>query len=273
MAKQKLQTPTILGIPFDAQSSYLRGAADAPPLIRQALRCDASNLWSETGVDVGGKGALADAGDLKLGEKGAFSEIEAGVAELLRNGAQPLCLGGDHSVTYPVVRAFAKKFRDLTIVHFDAHPDLYDNFEGNRLSHACPFARIMEEKLAKRLVQIGIRTWNEHQKEQAKKFKVKIVPMIELPALSKVKKLRGPVYVSFDVDALDPAFAPGVSHREPGGLSVRAAIAHLHAIGGQVVGADLVEFNPRQDVAGMTATVCGKLVKEMVGVMWRKGGD
>jgi len=263
----QLGTPVLLGIPFDAQSSYLRGPALAPPLIRAALRCDASNSWTETGVDLGAPGIFADAGDLTLTEDiSAFEVIEKRVGELLGKGQRVVSLGGDHSVTYPVMRAFAGRFSDLTIVHFDAHPDLYDEFEGNRYSHACPFARIMEERCAKRLIQLGIRTINQHQRAQAARFGVEVVEMRDLPALEKLK-LTGPVYISFDVDVLDPAFAPGISHREPGGMSVREAITHLRAITGTIVGADLVEYNPRQDVLQLTATVCGKLLKEMLGKM------
>jgi arginase len=143
---------------------------------------------------------------------------------------------------------------------------LYDEFEGSRTSHACPFARIMEERLAVRLVQVGIRTLNRHQREQAEKFGVEIVQMAELLAYGRLGA-QGPAYVSFDMDVLDPAFAPGVSHREPGGMSVREAIAHLHAIEGMIVGADIVEYNPVQDVAGITATVVGKILKETLGKM------
>jgi len=164
------------------------------------------------------------------------------------------------------MKAFARRYRELRIFHFDAHPDLYEEFEGNRLSHACPFARIMESGLAKRLVQIGIRTLNRHQREQAEKFGVEVVEMRALPAYEKLKA-AGPVYITFDMDVLDPAFAPGLSHREPGGMSVREAIAHLHAIQGDIVGADLVEYNPVRDVAGMTATVAAKILKEILGKM------
>jgi agmatinase len=263
---QTAGVPTLLGIPFDGQSSYLRGAGDAPPKIREALRCDASNSWSELGVDLGIAGAYGDAGDLAFAEKEAFEAIEAGVGALLDEGRRPVSLGGDHSITFPIVKAFARKYPQLTIFHFDAHPDLYDEFEGNRLSHACPFARIMEAGLAKRLVQVGIRTMVRHQREQAAKFGVEVVEMRGLPAYARLKA-AGPVYVTFDMDVLDPAFAPGVSHREPGGISVREAIAHLHAIEGEIVGADVVEYNPVQDVAGVTATVAAKIVKEILGRM------
>ena len=258
--------PTMLGIPFDANSSYLCGTAEAPPKIRSAMRCDASNLWTESGVDLGVAGAFADAGDLQLEDGNAFARIESAVGESLRKGETPVFLGGDHSITYPIVKAFSRHYPALTILHFDAHPDLYAEFEGNRLSHACPFARIMEAGLAKRLVQIGIRTMNGHQREQAAKFGVEVIEMSALPAHDRMK-VKGPIYITFDIDALDPAFAPGVSHREPGGLSVREAIAHLHAIDGEIVGADIVEYNPVQDVAGVTATVAAKILKEILGRM------
>ena len=258
--------PTLLGIPFDAQSSYLRGAAEAPAKIREALACDASNHWTETGVDLGMAGVYEDRGDLEFREEDAFSAIERGVDEIIRQGKRPVCLGGDHSIAFPIVKAVAGKHSGLTIFHFDAHPDLYDEFEGKRMSHACPFARIMEAGLAKRLVQVGIRTINRHQREQAQKFGVEVVEMAGLPAYDKLRA-AGPVYITFDLDVLDPAFAPGISHREPGGMSVREAIAHLHAIEGEIVGADLVEFNPVRDVDGVTATVAAKVLKEILGRM------
>ena len=258
-------TPVLVGVPFDANSSYLRGAAGAPAAIRSAFHSSSSNYWSELGVDLGAEGIYEDAGDLQFGQD-AFAEIESRVGQLVDRGLRPLSLGGDHSITFPLVRAVSKRVPDLTILHFDAHPDLYDDFENNRHSHASPFARIMEEKLAKRLLQVGIRTLNRHQREQAERFGVEIIEMRNVPALEKMK-VQGPVYISFDMDVLDPAFAPGVSHREPGGMSVREAITHLHAIKGHVVGADLVEFNPAQDVSNVTAMVAAKLVKELLGIM------
>jgi len=266
MNRKSVGMPTLLGVPFDGQSSYLRGAGDAPPKIREALRCDASNDWTELGVNLGTAGIFDDAGDLAFSEKDAFEVIESDIGKLLDEGSRPVSVGGDHSITYPIAKAFARKYPELTIFHFDAHPDLYDEFEGNRLSHACPFARIMESGLAKRLVQVGIRAMNGHQREQARKFGVEIAEIRGVPAYEKLKA-AGPVYVSFDMDTLDPAFAPGVSHREPGGMSVREAVAHLHAIEGEIVGADVVEYNPVRDLGDMTATVAAKIVKEILGKM------
>jgi arginase len=262
----KSGTPVILGIPFDANSSWLRGPAGAPPIIRVAFNSNASNSWTETGVDLSRSGTYGDAGDLKFTLEEPFAAIEKRVGELLDQGLRPVSLGGDHSVTLPIVRAFGKYVPGLTILHFDAHPDLYDELEGNRLSHACPFARIMEEGAAKRLIQVGIRTMTGHQRAQAEKFGVEVIEMRNLPALDRMK-VDGPIYISFDVDALDPAFVPGISHREPGGMSVREAIAHLHAITGKIAGADIVEFNPAQDNTQITAMVAAKLLKEILGKM------
>ena len=266
MTEKRIDIPTLVGIPFDGQSSYLRGAGDAPPKIREALCCNASNRWTESGADLGVGGSFDDAGDLACSETDAFEAIESGIGNLLDEGRKPVSVGGDHSITYPILKAFARRYRELTVFHFDAHPDLYDEFEGNRLSHACPFARIMESGLARRLVQVGIRTATQHQREQAKRFGVEVIEMPGLPAYGKLKA-AGPIYISFDIDVLDPAFASGVSHREPGGMSVREAISHLHAIEGDIVGADVVEYNPMCDSDGMTATVAAKIVKEILGKM------
>ena len=253
--------PTLIGLPYDASSSYLRGAAGAPPAIREALACDSTNGWSESVREV--VPLIADAGDLELpATDEARSLIEAGIRRVLGQGGRPIALGGDHSVTYPVLRALGPLHPGLTILHFDAHPDLYQDFEGDPHSHACPFARILEDGLASRLVQVGIRTMNGHQRDQAVRFGAEV---IDMRAWSRGVRpeVRGPVYVSIDMDALDPAFAPGVSHREPGGLSSREVIEVLQALPGPVVGADIVELNPAQDPFGLTAPLCAKLVKEL----------
>ena len=149
-----------------------------------------------------------------------------------------------------------------TILHIDAHADLYDEFEGDRYSHACPFARIMEEKLASRLVQVGIRTLTAHLREQIDRFAVDVIDMRAWTA-GKRPLITGPVYLSLDLDALDPAFAPGVSHWEPGGLTVREVITLIQELGRSLIGADVVEYNPLRDPSGVTAMVAAKLVKEI----------
>ncbi|MCM3902691.1 MAG: arginase family protein, partial [Pyrinomonadaceae bacterium] len=168
----------LIGFRYDENSSFMKGAADAPPQIRAAFRSDASNLWSETGLDLGVEGTFFDAGDVEpLAGTDMFSLIEDTVRTLITDNLAPICLGGDHSISYPIIRAVSKKYPELSILHFDAHPDLYDELLGNRHSHASPFARIMEEGLATRLVQVGIRTINGHQREQAERFGVEVIEM------------------------------------------------------------------------------------------------
>jgi agmatinase len=244
----------------------LRGAAVAPAAIRAALASDHSNLSTEFGQEIGEDIRLEDSGDLALEEAPSDVErIRESAAAAAREGVRPIFLGGDHFITYPIVAGLADVHGPLNVLHFDAHPDLYDDFEGNRLSHASPFARIMESGHAKRLVQVGIRTLNRHCREQADRFGVEIVPMHGF-APEHVPLPGSPLYVSIDLDALDPAFAPGVSHHEPGGLSVRDILDVLHRASGPIIGADVVEYNPTRDVNGMTAMVAATLVKELAGM-------
>ena len=152
------------------------------------------------------------------------------------------------------------------MLQIDAHGDLYSEFEGDRYSHACPFTRILEDGLIARLVQVGIRTLNAEQRDNAARFGVETIDMRAWAAGSR-PSIQGPVYFSIDMDGLDPAFAPGVSHREPGGLTVRDVLTLIQSISGPVLGADVVEFNPSQDPVGLTAPVCAKIVKELAAVM------
>jgi arginase len=266
------RAPRLIGLPYDDSSSYLRGPAEAPPLIRAALHSSHWNSWTESGHDLSLPGVLSDVGDIRVPTNGKIRDsIEAGIAELLDGGATPIALGGDHSVTYPVLRALGRHHSRLTILHIDAHPDLYDEFEGDRFSHACPFARIMEEGLTRRLVQVGIRTMNAHQRSQVDRFGVEVIDMRAWESGVR-PSVDGEVYLSVDLDGIDPGFAPGVSHREPGGLSVREVLTLVQRSGGTLVGADVVEYNPREDLGGMTAVVAAKIVKEILGRMLAAAG-
>ncbi|OMO78998.1 Ureohydrolase [Corchorus olitorius] len=218
---------SLLGVPLGHNSSFLQGPAFAPPLIREAMWC---------GKDIKDPRVLTDVGDLPV------QEIrDAGIDDdrlMNVDPLRPLVLGGDHSISYPVVRAISEKLGGpVDILHLDAHPDIYDAFEGNKYSHASSFARIMEGNYARRLLQkLG-------------------------------EGVKG-VYISVDVDCLDPGFAPGVSHFEPGGLSFRDAMNILHNLQGNIVGADVVEFNPQRDIyGGMTAMVAAKFVREIAARM------
>lgn len=261
----------VLGIPCDAHSSFARGAAAGPAQVRHALLSPSTNLSTEGGLDLGAEARFVDAGDVDLpeGAQGvdAVRAIERGVSVLLGCGASVVALGGDHAISYPAVRAHATVHGPLSIVHLDAHPDLYDAFEGDRYSHACPFARILEDGLARSLVQVGIRTMNPAQRAQAERFGVEVIPMREWSS-DLVLAYDGPVYLSVDLDVLDPAFAPGVSHQEPGGCSTRDVLRLVQSLRGHVVGADIVELNPSRDVNGMTARVAAKVLKEVVARIW-----
>lgn len=250
----------LIGLPFDDHSSFLQGPAKAPELIIQALESDSANYFTENLTDLNEHPKLAWCGNAELNQ---YTDIEQRIDEVLAQDAFPFSLGGDHSVTFPVVKAIAKKHPKLSILHFDAHADLYDELDGNRYSHGCPFARIMEGNYAQHLTQVGIRTLNAHQKAQAERFNVHMIQMKDWKADIKFE-MEGPVYLSFDMDVLDPAFAPGVSHHEPGGFSTREVLTMIQNLNLDIVGCDVVEYNPNRDLNGATTMVAAKVVKELV---------
>lgn len=259
----------LIGLPSDSNSSFVRGPAAAPAAIRAALWSDRGNLACEDGQEVGIHFELRDRGDLPLTEDAADDVVIVdAVRAAIQSGAVPLALGGDHAMTHPLVQGIHAEHGPVTILHFDAHPDLYDDFDGNPRSHASPFARIMEAGLAKRLVQVGIRTLNAHCRAQAERFGVEILPMADF-APDKVPVLEGPLYISIDLDGIDPAEAPGVSHPEPGGLTLREVLAVLRRQTAPIVGADVVELNPRFDSHERTAILAAKLVREVAALMVR----
>jgi agmatinase len=257
---------TAFGIPLDINGSYLRGPARAPAHIRESLHSGSGEWFTEDGTDVRPP-YWHDAGDLMLDSMPiAFDQITVAAASATSPGNKLLAWGGDHSVTYPLVRGVCRNHGPLTILHFDAHPDLYEEFEGNRFSHACPFTRILDDGLATRLIQVGIRALVAEHFEQAKRFDVMWVMMKDWqPSLQFT--LDGPVYLSLDIDVLDPAFAPGISHHEPGGASVRDVLRVIQTLQANIVAADIVEFNPARDVHGMTAAVAAKFTKEILAKM------
>ena len=257
----------LLGIPFDDNSSFEKGPAKAPAIIREVLNSGSLNGSTELGVNLKEHQAWLDCGDVKIAKKQSFLQpIEQRCDQLLNDNIRLLSLGGDHSISYPLLKSYRKHFPKLTIVHIDAHTDLYDSFKGNKYSNACPFARIMEDELCDELIQIGIRTLTLHQREQVDKFRVEVIEMKDWP-MAKSLVFNHPVYLSLDIDGIDPAFAPGVSHREPGGLSSRDVINFIHQINMQIVGADIFEFNPNKDIDNMTSQLAAKLVKEIAGKM------
>jgi len=261
---------SLIGVGLDANSSHMFGAADGPAAIRAALYSGSHNSTSEASVEV--MGYLDDLGDVPLANERASTDdadrITGAIAAQLAEGRQTITLGGDHSITYPILRAVSECHDDLTVVHIDAHPDLYDDLDGNPLSHASPFARALESGCMTRLVQLGIRTATPHQRQQADRWDVTMLSPRQLDRFDGTD-LSGPIYLSIDLDGLDPSVAPGVSHHEPGGLTVRELLDVIEALPGRLVGADIVELNPTRDLVDMTAMVAAKLVKEVAAVMLR----
>ena len=256
----------IFGIPFDEKSCYMKGASKGPKAIRAASTGEAINPWTESGVNLEEETNIVDLGDIEVTDSfwDVFSKTEDRVWEILKKGAVPVALGGDHSLTYPIIKAFARKYNPLDILHFDAHPDLYDELYGDRYSHACPFARIVEEGYVANLVQVGIRAATGQHRAMVRKHGIRMIEMkdvIQAMALD----FSNPLYISFDMDALDPAFAPGVSHHEAGGLSTRQVIDILHTLKGLIVGLDVVEVNPERDTVGITAAAAVKIIMEVIG--------
>jgi len=257
---------TLLGFPWDASSSHARGAALAPAIIRTVLASDASSPYSLSGVDVREAITSNDFTELPSAPKECRKAISARIGAVLSVGAKPLSLGGDHSITYPILCAMRDKHGPVNVLHIDAHPDLYDEFEDDKYSHACPFARALEDNCIGNLVQVGIRSVSPEQRKLAAKHNVDMLGADEIDQIP-YDRLEGLVYVSIDLDGLDPAFAPGVSHPEPGGLSTREVLTLLSRLCVRPVGADIVEYNPERDTNLTTALVAARLVKEIAAMM------
>ncbi|MDJ0781967.1 MAG: agmatinase [Desulfosarcinaceae bacterium] len=257
----------LLGLPLDCFSSYRRGAARAPAVIRKLLCGGMSHWTTESGLNLKGHPRWRDLGDLPLSaDDSAIETIGHTARRAVAAQTALLGMGGDHAVTYPLAAAWAERFPRLTLLHFDAHPDLYDRFGGSPFSHACPFARLLESYSQVRLVQVGVRAFNRHQREQAERFGVETIEMRHWPP-AEMPIFEGPLYISIDLDVFDPAYAPGVSHHEPGGLTPRQCLDLLQGVTVPVVGADIVELNPSRDPSGITAALAAKLVKEVAGLM------
>ncbi|MCO5606662.1 hypothetical protein L7F22_060851 [Adiantum nelumboides] len=281
----------LLGLPLGHNSSYHRGTAFAPPFVREAIWSTSANSTTEEGgKDLKDPRVMVDIGDMPIQELQSLGIEEKDLMDSISNAVKlvmnepylrPLIIGGDHSISYPIVRAVSEKLGGpVDVLHIDAHPDLYDAFENNIYSHASSFARIMEGGYARRLLQlihsqVGIRSINYEGPEQAKKFGVELFEMRHyeehrkfLENLQSLGEGVKGVYISIDVDCLDPGFASGVSHIESGGLSFRDVMRILQNLKANIVGGDVVEYNPQRDTAHhMTAMVASKFVRELVAKM------
>lgn len=257
---------TLLGHAWDASSSYARGPAHGPAVIRAMLGSDASSPYSISGVDLREAVTAHDFADMPAKGADARANITARTAAALAAGTKPLGLGGDHSVTYPILCAMRDAHGPVNVLHIDAHTDLYDAFEGDRYSHASPFARAIEDQCINTLIQIGLRSIGPNERAFGKDHGVVMLGADQIDEIP-FGRLVDPLYVSIDLDGLDPAFAPGVSHPEPGGLTTREVISILKELPVTPMGADIVEYNPERDSGMITAHVAARLLKELAALM------
>ncbi len=256
----------LLGLPYDAASSYRPGARLAPRQIREVA--ESLPPCTERGLDLSGLPAR-DAGDLPLSNRlrTVLTEIEEAVAALFDEGAVPVLLGGDHIVTVPSFTAALKRHPGLKLLVFDAHPDLHEELEGDTFSHACTISRVLDldEMSGDRITIVGVRALTPEQQKAADAEGVKLVPAWDLDVFELLDE--GPYYVSIDIDVLDPAYAPGCGNPVPGGPSTRELFALLQSLRCEVVAFDVVEVNPLLDPSGVTALAAARIVTEMLGVL------
>lgn len=259
-----------VGLPDDSQSSFLRGCRAAPRRIRRAYDGDSFNSSTELEVDL--RGAVHDRGD--VAPQGSWARtarrFRAVAEHLFGAGKIAFFAGGDHSVTIPVVEALAVVGAGVHVIQVDAHPDLYPSFGGKRSSHACVAARLMEMDHVASLTQIGLRTQNHEQRLVAERHPGRLRQLFardltaEPPALEHLAP-GAPVYLTIDMDGLDPSFAPGVSHPVPGGLSPRFVFHLIQHAHWRLLGMDVVEVNPARDVNDLTSILAGRLLHEGMG--------
>lgn len=259
-------TVSLIGLPWDASSSYARGPAHGPAVIRSILFSDASSPWSLSGVDARDVISAFVFDPLPTAPAGARDQIQDQIADCLTAGRKPLSVGGDHSVTYPILRAMRDHYGPVNILHVDAHTDLYEEFEGDPYSHASPFARAILDGCVANLVQVGLRSVSPDARAFGEQHGVTMLGADAVDAIP-YGTLTAPLYVSIDLDGVDPAFAPGVSHPEPGGLTSREVIAMIKKLPVAPIGADVVEYNPERDQGLVTAHLAARLIKELTGRM------
>lgn len=265
------------GLPDDSRSSFLRGPAAAPARIRAAYDGRCYNATTESEVDL--RGAVTDLGDLPSGSswEETARTYRTCAEEQLRAGKIPFFAGGDHAVSVPIFEALAVLERPVHLVHVDAHPDLYPELDGDPHSHACMAARALEMPHIVRVTQLGIRTMNATQREIADGHGDRYV-MLE--AMQLEPSLGHPpsvpegalVYLTIDMDGIDPAFAPGVSHPVPGGLTSRQVLDLIRNARWELCGMDVVELNPERDEGDRTAVLAGRILHEGMGYAARQLG-
>lgn len=248
----------LLGCPLDATSCFRAGTRFAPESIRKASwTLETYSPYLKADLD---EIAFHDAGSLELRQGDlsfSLEAIEAAVAEIGQNNSKPLLLGGEHLITYPALKALKGRFEGIQIVHFDAHCDLRDEYEGQRLSHATVMKRVSDLGGSK-VFSIGIRSGTRQEFEE--------VLLVGSPQLLAARLAREkPIYVTFDMDVLDPSCAPGVTTPEPGGLSFNEVMEYFSVLKGRdIIGADIVELSPDYDTTLVSSISAAKIAREML---------
>lgn len=271
----------LLGIPFDGGTSYRPGPRFAPRDIRQ--HSSLIRLYHPVlKVSPFEVLRIADLGDVDVNPmniEDTFARAEQAVNAILDAGAVPVCVGGDHSLSLAILRAVARRHGPVGMVHVDSHQDMWEEYFGNRYFHGTPFRRAVEEGLldTRRVVQVGIRgsVYSASDFDFARDHGVRTIRAEEVAGqgLGWVKEqlsvaLGGPVYLSFDIDGVDPAFAPGTGTPEVGGLTSREALELVRAlVGFPLVGADVVEVSPPYDCGNITSLLAANLLFEIVSVL------
>jgi agmatinase len=275
----------LLGIPYDGGTSYRTGARFGPRAVREQSSLIRS--WNPVlKVHPFERLRVADCGDVDvvpISIERTYEVVTARIDEVLAAGARPVCVGGDHSVSLPVLRAVARRHGPVGLVHFDAHPDTWDEYFGSKFFHGTPFRRAVEEGLVdpRRMIQVGIRgplygaeDFAFHDAHGIEVLRIEAIKEQGTAwAAQRFERLRGgPVYVSFDIDAVDPAYAPATGTPEVGGLTSYEALALVRAlVGFTLVGADIVEVSPPYDGPGqITSLLAANLLFELVRVFARE---
>ena len=272
----------LLGIPYDGGVSYRPGARFGPRAVREQSSLIRS--WHPVlKVHPFQRLRVADCGDVDvvpISIERTFERIEEALTGVLTAGAAPVVVGGDHSVTLPILRSLARRHGRLGLVHFDAHPDTWDEYFGSKYFHGTPFRRAVEEGLVdpRRMIQIGIRgplygpeDFAFHDQHGIEVVRIETLKERGVDWVTgRLGRLRGgPLYCSFDIDAVDPAYAPATGTPEVGGLTSYEALVLVRALAGLgLVGADVVEVSPPWDGPGqVTSLLAANLLFELVSVM------
>ena len=276
----------VVGVPFDSGTSYRPGARFGPAAVRQGSRL--LRPW-HPGLGVGPLVAqqVADAGDIACNPfdiNESVDQIQAGAAELLDQAGRLLAIGGDHTIAFPLLRVVRQRFGPVALVHFDAHLDTWQTYFGAPVTHGTPFRRAAEEGLFldSRSMHIGIRgpVYAASDLEEDAELGFRTVTAMEIERIgvegtvSRIRERVGdaPLYISIDIDVLDPAHAPGTGTPEAGGLTSRELLGILRGLAGApLVGADVVEVSPAYDHAEITAVAAAHVSYELLALMLLAG--